>query len=551
MKHNEILYISGHQVPDTDSICSAIAYAELKNRTTDYEAVPIRLGDINQETRFALDYFGVKSPIFRDTMQAQLSEINIDTSYGISPTTTLARATQIIQENHQNSLSIVDDDQKLLGVISLSNITNSYATVWNDNILGRSETPLENIVEVLSGQIVYLPEKPRERSGSIHIHAMDHINEIIAENDIVVVGDRPKAQEESIRIGASVLILTNNAELAEGMEELCKAYRVTVLRTPNSTYSTARLLPQAVPVRFLMTSENLVTFHLSEYLDEVQEIMATTRFRSYPVLDGRDRVVGSISRYHLINTPKKKIILVDHNESTQSVPDLNRADILEIIDHHRVANVNTAAPIYFRVMPVGCTSTIISQMYFEQGVRPSREAAGMMCSAIISDTLLLRSPTTTDLDRLALERLAPIAGINVEKYAMEMFRAGTDLTGKDPIDLLTGDVKPFDIEGSKVKVAQVFTLNSDSLKEMEPELIRSMQQLRKEQGLETYLLVVTDIFAENSLIFIDGAFAEEIAQEFHEKLQDHCFPGIGLLSRKKQLVPKLTAAISRAKEKNR
>ena len=484
-------------------------------------------------------------------MQAQLSEIEIDTSYGISPMTTLARATQIIQENHQNSLSIVDDDQKLMGVISLSNITNSYATIWNDNILGRSDTPLENIVEVLSGQVVYLPEHPRERTGSIHIHAMDHINEVIGENDIVVVGDREKAQEETIRIGASVLILTNNAHLAEGMEELCKTYRVTVLRTPNSTYSTARLLPQAVPVRFLMTSEGLVTFHRSEYLDEVREIMATTRFRSYPVLDGQGRVVGSISRYHLINTPKKKIVLVDHNESTQSVPDLNRADILEIIDHHRVANVNTPGPIYFRVMPVGCTSTIVSQMYFEQGVRPSRTAAGMMCSAIISDTLLLRSPTTTALDRLALERLAPIAGINIEEYAMEMFRAGTDLTGKDPIDLLTGDVKPFDIEGSKVKVAQVFTLNSESLVNMEKTLMETMHQLRRQQGLDTYLLVVTDIFAENSLIFVDGEHAEEIAEEFHQPLKNNSFLGVGLLSRKKQLVPKLTAAIGRAKEKTR
>lgn len=551
MGGKEILYISGHQVPDTDSICSAIAYAELKNRTTDYDAIPIRLGDVNQETQFALLYFGVKAPAFRDTMQAQLSEIEIDTSYGISPMTTLARATQIIQENHQNSLSIVDDDQKLMGVISLSNITNSYATIWNDNILGRSDTPLENIVEVLSGQVVYLPEHPRERTGSIHIHAMDHINEVIGENDIVVVGDREKAQEETIRIGASVLILTNNAHLAEGMEELCKTYRVTVLRTPNSTYSTARLLPQAVPVRFLMTSEGLVTFHRSEYLDEVREIMATTRFRSYPVLDGQGRVVGSISRYHLINTPKKKIVLVDHNESTQSVPDLNRADILEIIDHHRVANVNTPGPIYFRVMPVGCTSTIVSQMYFEQGVRPSRTAAGMMCSAIISDTLLLRSPTTTALDRLALERLAPIAGINIEEYAMEMFRAGTDLTGKDPIDLLTGDVKPFDIEGSKVKVAQVFTLNSESLVNMEKTLMETMQQLRRQQGLDTYLLVVTDIFAENSLIFVDGEHAEEIAEEFHQPLKNNSFLGVGLLSRKKQLVPKLTAAIGRAKEKTR
>ena len=548
MNRKETVYISGHRVPDTDSICSALAYAELKNRTTDMEAIPIRLGDLNRETKYVLDYFGVKPPMFMDTVQASLSEIDIDPAYGIAPSTTLKRASQLIQENHQNSLAVVDDGNHLIGLITMSNITNSYATVWNDNILGRAHASLNNIVEVLSGELLYVPETPRERSGSIHIHAMDHVNEVIQENDIVVVGDRPRAQEETIRIGASILILTNNATLADGLQELCETYRVTVLLTPCSTYSTARLLPQAVPVEFLMTSGELVTFHMGDMLDEVRETMAQSRYRTYPVLDSQDRVVGSVSRYHVINTPQKKVILVDHNESTQSIPDLERAEILEIIDHHRVANVNTPGPIYFRVMPVGCTSTIIAQMFLEQGVRPSRQAAGLMASAIISDTLLLRSPTTTPLDRIALERLAPIAGIDVETYAMEMFRAGTDLRGKSPEDLLTADVKPFDIEGTRVKVAQVFTMNDEIVHEMGPSLVKEMQELRARDHLDTYLLVLTDIFNEDSYIFVDGAFDEEIAQEFGQPLVDHGFLGRGVLSRKKQLVPKMTSAIAHAKE---
>ncbi|MDD7593098.1 MAG: putative manganese-dependent inorganic diphosphatase [Peptoniphilaceae bacterium] len=545
------VYISGHQVPDTDSICSALAYAELKNRTSDYEAIPIRLGELSRETKFVLNYFDVEPPILKDSMQPVLGEIDYDVAYGIAPTTTLKRATQIIQENHQNSLAVVDANRHLLGVISLSNITNSYATVWNENILGRSETPLENIVEVLSGEMVYVPEDPRPRTGDIHIHAMDHVNEIIKENDIVVVGDRPKAQEETIRIGASVVVLTNNATLAEGMEELCKEYRVTVLRTPNSTYATARFLPQAVPVSYFMASENIVAFHTHDALDEVRDTMAKTRFRSYPVLNSRDEVVGAISRYHVINTPRKKVILVDHNESTQSIPDLNQAEILEIIDHHRVANVATTSPIYFRVMPVGCTCTILSQMFFEQGVRPSRTAAGLMASAIISDTLLLRSPTTTPQDRLALQRLAPIAGIDPQTYAMEMFRAGTDLSDSTPEEILTTDVKPFDIDGVKAHVAQVFTMNADASRNMGPQLLHEMAALRKDQELDTYVLAMTDIYHEDSLIYVDGAYADAIASEFNEKLENGAFVGKGVLSRKKQLVPKITAAITRAKDGHR
>ncbi|MDY3987618.1 putative manganese-dependent inorganic diphosphatase [Peptoniphilaceae bacterium SGI.137] len=550
MDNLEKIYISGHRVPDTDSICAALSYAELKRRTGNWNPIPIRLGEINRETRFVLDYFGVKEPILMDSMQSKLSELPIDSAYGVAPETTLKKATEIIQENHLNSLAVVDENDQLRGVISLSNITMSYATVWNDNILGRSETPIENIIDVLAASIRHMPKEPRRMSGSINVYAMNHVdNDTIQENDIVIVGDRPAAQEDSIRKGSAIIILTNNSDLADGLDELCEEYSVTVLRTAVSTYTAARLLPQAVPVRFLMTSENIVSFHLSDYVDEVREKMASTRFRSYPVLDSKDRVVGAISRYHLINIEKKKVILVDHNESQQSIPDLNRAEILEIIDHHRVANVMTTAPIYFRVVPVGCTCTIISQMFFEQGLRPSKEAAGLMCSAIISDTLLFRSPTTTEQDRIALSRLAPIAGIDPESYAMEMFRAGTDLTGKDPEELLTQDVKPFEIGGSKVEVAQIMTIDMSFLETMENELLESMKTLLRQRGLDTFVLLLTNIFAEESEVLVVGDYADSLSHQFgvENSSDKNRFLAKGLLSRKKQLVPRLTAAINEVK----
>lgn len=542
----EKVYISGHRVPDTDSICSALAYAELKNRMGDVEAIPIRIGELNPESRFVLDYFGVEAPRYVESMQPQIRDLAIDRSYGVSADISLHKASDLIQENHLNSLAIVDETERLVGIISLSNITKSYANVWDDNIIGRSGTPLANIVEVLSAKEVVVPSEPREYSGSINIYAMSHIeNQWIGENDLVLVGNRPEAQKDAILRGVSLLILTNNSALAQELIPLAQEHRVTVLSTGLTTFMAARLLPQAVPVSFLMARENLVTFHLDDTMDDVQKQMAKTRYRSYPVLDAQDRVIGSISRYHLINTEKKKLILVDHNERSQSVPDIEEAEIMEIIDHHRVASVTTAQPIFFRNMPVGCTSTIISQIYFEQGMRPSRQAAGLMCSAIISDTLLFRSPTSTNADRLAVERLAPIAGIDPEIYAMEMFRAGTDLSNKKPSDILTQDVKFFHIENVKVKIAQVFTMAQD-LTGMKDRLLRRMEELLREQSEDTYLLVMTDIFEETSQILVVGTYATQIAQGFGQDLEQGSFMAPGVLSRKKQVLPTVTAAIARA-----
>ncbi len=544
------VYITGHRVPDTDSICSAIAYAELKNRVGEIKAIPVRLGELNQETRFVMDYFNVDPPLYLNSIQPLLSDAEFDKSYGISGGTTLYRATEIIQSNHQNSLGVVNDEQKLIGVISLSEITKSYASVWNDNILGRSNTPLSNVIEVLSGKMIFEPKEPRAMVGDINIYAMSHVdNDIIKENDIVLVGDRPQAQQDAVKKGVSLMIVTNNAEACPEALELAEEYRVTIISTGLSTYIAARLLPQAVPVSFLMTSENLVYFHLNDYLEDVREKMATTRFRSYPVVDGKDRVVGSISRYHLINTEKKKVILVDHNEAGQSIADLDQAEILEIIDHHRVANITTSKPIYFRNLPVGCTSTILSQMYYEQGIRPTKKAAGLMCAAIISDTLLFKSPTTTEYDKMALARMAPIAGIDPEEFAMEMFKAGTDLSNKDAGDILTQDVKFFDIHGIKMKVAQIFSMDSGFSKETRDDLFNNMEDLLKVQDEDTYVLIITDIFKEDSMVMVAGKYGDEIAAQFGSQLNNHIFIAKGLLSRKKQMLPALNQAVVQSGER--
>lgn len=545
----EKVFITGHRVPDTDSICSALAYAEFKNRLGEVEAIPIRIGELNQETRFVLDYFKVEAPKYMDSMKPLLKDIEIDRAFGVSGTISLSKASQIIEDNHLNSLSIVDNNNKLVGVVSLSNITGSYANIWDDTIIGRSKTPLSNILEVLSAKLLVEPDQPRPFTGSFNIYAMSHIdNDLINEFDIILVGNRPEAQKDAIERGASLLVLTNSTYLSDDLAELAKEKGVTVISTALTTFIAARMIPQAVPVSFLMTREDIVAFHEDDFLEEVSKKMAKTRFRSYPVLDANDEVIGSISRYHLINTKKKKLILVDHNEAGQSIADLDHAEIVEIIDHHRVANITTGQPIYFRNMPVGCTSTIISQMFFEQGIRPSKAIAGLMCAAIISDTLLFRSPTSTHYDRSALERLAPIAGIEPEKFALDMFRIGTDLRSKKPTELLTQDVKFYDFLDIKIKVAQVFTMNLDDLGDVKTRLITRMEELVESGEEDTYILAITDLFRESSEVLVVGYGDRAIAGEFQAQLDQQAFLAPGLLSRKKQLIPKINQAISKLKQ---
>ena len=309
----------------------------------------------------------------------------------------------------------------------------------------------------------------------------------------------------------------------------------------------ARLLPQAVPISHVMTTNELVYFHKDDFVEDVKAIMGKTRYRTYPVVDHKNRVVGSISRYHLISNQKKKLILVDHNEKSQSIPDIEYADIKEIIDHHRVANVSTTGPVYFRNEPVGSTCTIISKIFFEHGIRPTRKIAGILCAAIISDTLLFKSPTTTELDKIMLERMSTIAGIDPEKFAMEMFKAGTSLENVKPQDLLKADVKLFTIEDERVRVGQAFTMDLDNLASIKKQLIDKMEEMRKDYKEDVFVFALTDIFKETSKIIVVGKFEQPIAAAFEADLEDNSFMAPGVLSRKKQIIPKLTQAISKAK----
>lgn len=544
----EVVYITGHKNPDTDSIMSAIAYADLKNRLGEVRAIPIRLGKLNPESRFVLDYFGVDAPKIKESMQLQVKDLDIDTGNIIDPSIAIRNAWDIFQKGEAHSLSVVDADGKIVGIASLSNITRAYMDVWDDKILGRSKTPIDNIIDVLAAHIINLPDNPRSYNGKMTVFAMNegeenNLEDVIIEGDIVISGNRDDYYEFLIKQKVGLIILTHGAVMNEEMVNLARENNVTVLSTEYNSFMTARLLPMTIPISHVMTTDNLVYFTTEDNLDQVRDAMAKSRFRSYPVVDSSERIVGSVSRYHLISSEKKKLILVDHNERNQSIDDIEEAEIQEIIDHHRVANILTTGPVFFRAEPVGSTATIISEMYLESGIRPSKKIAGILCAAIISDTLLFRSPTTTETDKRILDRMSKIADLNPEEFADKMFRAATSLKGKSATDLVEGDVKTFNIGGEDFRVGQVMTMNPEELIPIMDELKDLMDKKIKAKNESTFVLVLTDIFNQRSELLVVGEHFDSIREEFGEITERGTINAPGVLSRKKQVIPKLTAAI--------
>ena len=542
----DIIYVTGHKNPDSDSICAAYAYAEFKNKIGETETVACRLGNVNQETQFILDYFEAEAPKFLNTVKLKVEDLQFDNISPISPDISLKTAWTIMRDKNIKTLPVADENDHLLGVLSVANLTSCYMDIWDNRILSKSNTTLDNIVDTLSAKICYVNEDIKFFPGKIAVTAMqpDTMTEHIEEGDIAIVGDREEAQAALINLNVSLMIVTGGYAPSEKIINLAKEHGVTVIVTQHDSFTASRLIVQSIPVGYVMVKENIVSFTTDDLVDDIKGVMAETRFRSYPVLDENGRVVGTVSRYHLISNHKKKVIQVDHNERGQSVDGLEDAEVVEIIDHHRVADIQTNNPIYFRNEPVGSTSTIVAKCFFENGIRPSRKAAGLLCGAIISDTLLFRSPTCTPQDKYICKKLAEIAGINIEEFAKEMFKAGTSLKGKTVEQIFNTDFKPFTIEGTKVGISQVNTMDIEGFMPLKEEMLNYMDQKAKEAGLEMVMLLLTDILNEGSEILVTGAKPEIVEKAFNITLKDKGAFLPGVLSRKKQVVPPITNAIT-------
>ena len=545
----DIIYVTGHKNPDSDSICAAYSYAEFKNLTGDTKAVPVRLGNVSQETQFVLDYFGAKAPELLKTVRLMVEDLNFDKINPVLPTLSLKSAWNVMKENNMKTLPVADENNHLLGVLSVSNLTSCYMDMWDNTILSKSNTTLENILDTLSATACYINENLKTFPGKIVVSAMDpksmvdHINA----GDIAIVGDREEAQVALIDKKVSLMIVTGSHTPCENIITLARENGVTIIVTQHDSFTASRLIVQSIPVGYVMVKENIVSFRTDDLVDDIKKVMSETRFRSYPVLDENGRVVGTVSRYHLISNHKKKVIQVDHNERGQSVDGLEDAEVLEIIDHHRVADIQTSNPIFFRNEPIGSTSTIVAKCFFERGLTPSKTAAGLLCSAIISDTLLFRSPTCTPQDEEICRRLAEIAGISsVEDYAKEMFKAGTSLKGKTVEQIFNQDYKPFSIEDIKVGIAQVNTMDIDGFMPLKEEMLAYMNEKAKESSLDMVMLLLTDIITEGSQVLVVGERSDIAEKAFNATLVENTAFLPGVLSRKKQVVPPVTNVITNA-----
>lgn len=546
MDQNSKVYVIGHKNPDTDSICSAIAYAELKRRITGkfYEAR--RAGQINEETKYILDRFGVEPPEFLDNVSLQVKDMDINRMKGIDGNVSIKDVWEMMKARNMKTMPIVSGDS-LEGLITIGDIATSYMDVHDSKILAKAQTPYENIKKALDGSMVSSASSAQYTDGKVAIAASgtDIMEDFIEKGDLVILGNRYEAQLCAIELEAACMVICQGTKVPDLIKRLAEEKGIAIISTPHDAFTAARLINQSIPVRYFMSRENLTTFDADELVDDIRETMAKKRYRDFPVLDEKGRFIGFISRRRLLGARKKKVILVDHNERSQSIDGISDAEILEIIDHHRIGSVETVEPVFFRNQPVGSTSTIVAQMYKENGVEINSTMAALMCSAIISDTLLFRSPTCTPADRRTCEELAGIAGINMEELARSMFNAGSDLSGKTAEEICAMDFKQFVCGDMTFGVGQISSMDREELDEIKGKLEPAMNELMKEKELNMLFFMLTDVMEESSDILWAGPGARELIAEAFGAGDGENFRLDGVVSRKKQMVPAIMGALRR------
>ena len=546
--------VLGHRNPDTDSICSAICYAGFKHQLTGENYEPCRAGNVNPETQYVLDYFKLKAPRLVENVKTQVKDIEIRKTKGVSRGISLKNAWGLMQENNVVTLPCVTEEGLLEGVITIGDITKSYMNLYDSSIISKACTKYANILDTLEGSMVVGDSEAYFDRGKVLIAAAnpDLMENYIEKHDLVILGNRYESQLCAIEMEAGCIIVCEGAGVSLTIRKLAQERGCAVITTPYDTYTTARLINQSMPISYFMTKENIIEFSEEDYLDDIREIMASKRHRDFPVLDSDGKYIGMISRRNLLGAKGKSIILVDHNEKSQAVEGMESADIREIIDHHRLGTVETMSPVFFRNQPLGCTATIIYQMYQENHMEIDKTTAGLLCSAIISDTLLFRSPTCTAVDKAAGLALAQIAGLDIEKYAIDMFSAGSNLKGKSDGDIFYQDFKRFTVGNSVFGIGQITSLNAVELKDLRSRMSIYTEKEREQHEIDMMFFMLTNILTESTDLICTGQGAEQlITTAFHVADEDvenvSAQTGIvklpGVVSRKKQLAPQIMMAL--------
>ena len=544
MSDNKIrVWVTGHKSPDTDSICSAIAYANLKNtvdESKDY--FPGRAGDINEETRFVLDYFGADEPELIVDVRQQLSDVEFHRTTGVDKNISIKEAWETMKKEDMVTLPVTEGDE-LDGVVTIGDLSRSVFNVLDRHQISEASTPYINIVKVLDAEVVTGDTDKNFDNGKLVLSAcvINSMVGTIDEGDIVVLEDRAEAQRNAVEMGAGCVIICNGAEVDKDAVKAASVNGCIILKAKYDPFTCARLIIQSVPIRSIYKErEHLITFRLNDFLDDITDQMTQVRYRYFPVEDEEGKYVGLVSKGNLLSAGKKQIILVDHEEKAQAVDGIESAELLEIIDHHRLGGMTTPAPLFARVQPVGCCCTIIYNMYKEAGVVPDKKMAGLMLSAIISDTLLFKSPTCTPMDKAAGEELAKLAGVTPETYAKEMFKAGSNLGSKDTRDIFFMDFKKFEIEGKNIVVGPVSKINTDEIDDIHKKISGIMDEVIAERCLDNAFLMITDIMEESSKVVCGGEGGIEIIEEaFGKKADGDAVYLEGVVSRKKQMIPSI------------
>ena len=546
------ILVTGHRNPDTDSICAAIAYARLKNKLSGSgRYIPCRAGSPNAETSFVLSYFKAESPRLIKSVRTQVSDIEYRKTPGVSKNMSLKRAWNTMSEGGVVTLPAVTEKDILEGLITVGDIAKSYMNVYDSSIISKAHTQYRNIRETLEATLITGDEERYCREGKVLIAAAnpEMMKHYIEKHDIVILGNRAENQLSALDNGADCIIICEGANVSPTIKSLAEQNGMIIMVTSFDAYTASRLINQSIPISYFMKTEGLITFEEEDYIDDIREVMASKRHRDFPILGKNGRYLGMISRRNLLGNHGKQIIMVDHNEAGQAVEGIESADILEIIDHHRLGTIQTLAPVYFRNQPLGCTSTIIYQMYQENRVEVDQQTAGLLMSAIISDTLLFRSPTCTPLDEKVGRELAKIAGVEIEKYALEMFSAGSDLKGKTDKEIFYQDFKHFSAGKLSFGVSQVTSLNEQELKELEPRLLRFMREAMQQEGLDMSFVMLTNILDQDTRLLAVGNGAEQLVENAFGLSPEKADRGTdgassvllrGVVSRKKQLIPPLT-----------
>ena len=547
MKNQEKIFVIGHKNPDTDSICSAIAYCDIKNRTSQHQKfIPKRAGQINEETEYVLSRFGVQPPGYLSNIGTQVKDMDIRMSPDADKGMSLKAAWDIMQENSIVSLPIRDKEGALEGLITIGDIAKTYMDTTDSYLLSRARTQYQKIAETIDGEVIEGNPHGYFIKGRVMVGTAnpDKMKEYIEEDDMIIMGDREEDHLQAISQNVSCIIVGLGIQVSENVMKLAHEKDIIIISSPYDTFTIARLINQSIPVRYIMKTENLVTFNTEDFTDDIQDVMIKHRHRAFPVINKKGKCIGTISRRNFLGMHKKQVVLVDHNEIDQAVDNIEKADILEIIDHHKLGTLQTVQPISFRNQPVGCTGTIMYQIYGEQKLEISPKIAGLLCAAIISDTLMFRSPTCTLQDKMAAGALALIADISIEQFAKEMFRAGSNLKDKSPEEIFYQDYKKFIAEGDICfGVGQISSMDSEELKEIKERLLPFMVSECGRHGVTRVYFMLTDIITQSTELLFYGEGSRVMAENaFKMEPENDAFYLEGVVSRKKQLIPPLMEA---------